>query len=121
MTAAPGFDNSVAKPCWGGLPSLALAAIEWDMRKTRLALALIIAAPMAGHAAPAAGVRLDFPPGYFAAKPPAAPQKASSSSDAAQDECSSHCANFDDGYAWAQTRSFKAEEQCRGRSRAFVE
>lgn len=86
------------------------------MRKIRLALVFSIATAPAGHAAPDARVRLDFPPGYFAAKPTAAPQKA-----AAQDDCTSHCTNFDDGYAWAQARSFKAEEQCRGRSRAFVE
>ncbi len=91
------------------------------MRKIRFALAIIIAAasPLAGQAAPEAGVRLVFPPGYFSAKPAAAPQKVSSAS--AQDDCTSSCVNFDDGYAWAQARSFKAEEQCRGRSRAFVE
>jgi hypothetical protein len=89
------------------------------MRKARLALAIIVATATAGHAAPQAGVRLDFPPGYLAAKPATAPQKASSTS--AQDDCPSHCTNFDDGYAWAQARSFKTEEQCRGRARAFVE
>ena len=89
------------------------------MRKIRLALVLIIASAQAGHAASQASVRLDFPPGYLAAKPVAAPQKASSSS--TQDDCMSNCSNFDDGYAWAQARSLKAEEQCRGRSRAFVE
>jgi hypothetical protein len=91
------------------------------MRKARLALAVIIAtaSPLASHAAPQAGVRLDFPPGYFAAKPAAAPEKASSTS--TQNDCTSNCTNFDDGYAWAQARSFKTEEQCRGRSRAFVE
>ena len=84
-------------------------------------MAVIIAAasPLTGHAAPQAGVRLDFPPGYLAAKPGAAPQKASAT--ATQNGCTSNCVNFDDGYAWAQARSFKAEEQCRGRSRAFVE
>jgi hypothetical protein len=87
------------------------------MRKARLALAIVIAAAPAAHAAPEAGVRLDFPPGYLAVKPPAAPQKAS----ATQDGCTSRCANFDDGYAWAEARGFKSEEQCRGRSRAFVE
>jgi hypothetical protein len=86
------------------------------MRKIRLALALFIATAPAGHAAPDASVRLDLPPGYFAAKP-AASQKASSM----QDDCTANCSNFDDGYAWAQARNFKAEEQCRGRSRAFVE
>jgi len=91
------------------------------MQKVRLALAVIIgvASPLTGRAAPQAGVRLDFPPGYLAAKPAAAAQKASATS--AQNDCTSHCTNFDDGYAWAQARSFKAEEQCRGRSRAFVE
>src|ERR1700759_118828 len=89
------------------------------MRKVQLALAVIIAtaSPLTGRAAPQAGVRLDFPPGYLAAKPPALPQKASST----QDDCTANCANFDDGYAWAQARRFKTEEQCRGRSRAFVE
>ena len=87
------------------------------MRKALLALVLIIATAPAVHAASQAGVRLDFPPGYFAAKPAAAPQKAS----AAQDDCTSKCVNFDDGYAWAEARGFKTEEQCHGRSRAFVE
>jgi hypothetical protein len=87
------------------------------MRKIRLALVFIIATAPAGHAAPEARVRLDFPPGYFAAKP-MAPQKATTS---AQDDCTSKCTNFDDGYAWALARGFTAEEQCRGRSRAFVE
>lgn len=87
------------------------------MTKVWLALVLIVATAPTGHAAPPASVRLDFPPGYFAAKPRAAPQKTGS----APDDCTSHCTNFDDGYAWAQARSFKAEEQCRGRSRAFVE
>ena len=89
------------------------------MQKARLILAIIIvtAPSLAGHAASQAGVRLDLPPGYLAAKPPAAPQKASAS----QHDCTSHCTNFDDGYAWARARSFKTEEQCRGRSRAFVE
>ena len=89
------------------------------MQKARLALAVIVAtaSPLTGRAAPQAGVRLDLPPGYLATKPAAAAQKAS----AAQDDCTSHCTNFDDGYAWAQARSFKTEEQCRGRSRAFVE
>ncbi len=87
------------------------------MRKTQLALALIIATVPTAHAAPQAGVRLDFPPGYLAAKPPVVPQKASS----AQDDCKANCTNFDDGYAWAEARRFKTEEQCRGRSRAFVE
>lgn len=87
------------------------------MQKAWLALAAIIATASAGHAAPQAGVRLDLPPGYLAAKPAAVPQKAS----ATQDDCTSHCTNFDDGYAWAQARSFKNEEQCHGRSRAFVE
>lgn len=119
MTAGAGFDNSVAKPsCLGaGSPGPCGGAIEWGMRKARLALAIIIATAAAAHAAPPASVRLDFPPGYFAAKSAAAPQKAS----AAQDDCTSHCTNFDDGYAWAQARNFKAEEQCHGRSRAFVE
>ena len=89
------------------------------MRKIRLALAILIASPLSGHAAPAASVRLDFPPGYLTAKPAVAPQKANATS--TQDDCTSHCTNFDDGYAWAQARSFKTEEQCRGRSRAFVE
>ena len=87
------------------------------MRKARLALAIIIATAPAGHAAPPAGVRLDLPPGYLAAKPAAVPQKAS----ATQDDCTANCSNFKDGYAWAQARSFKTEEQCRGPSRAFVE
>jgi hypothetical protein len=86
------------------------------MQKVRLALAIIIATAPAAHAAPQAGVRLDFPPGYFTNKP-AAPQKAS----ATEEDCTSKCVNFDDGYAWAQARGFKTEEQCRGRSRAFVE
>ena len=89
------------------------------MQKAWPALAIVIAMTSAGHAAPPAGVRLDLPPGYLAAKPADAPQKASATS--AQDDCISNCVNFDDGYAWAQARSFKAEEQCRGRSRAFVE
>jgi hypothetical protein len=91
------------------------------MQEVRLVLAVIIAttSPLTGHAAPQAGVRLDFPPGYLAAKPPAVPQKASSTS--VPDDCTAHCTNFDDGYAWAEARSFKTEEQCRGRSRAFVE
>ena len=87
------------------------------MRKARLALALIVATTPVAYAAPPAGVRLDLPPGYLAPKPPAVPQQASAS----QDDCTSHCANFDDGYAWARARGFKTEEQCRGRSRAFVE
>ena len=87
------------------------------MTKVWLALVLIIATAAAGHAAPQASVRLDLPPGYLAAKPPAAPQKARR----APDDCTSHCSNFDDGYAWARARRLKAEEQCRGRSRAFVE
>ena len=87
------------------------------MRKARLALVIVIATAPAAHAGQQASVRLDLPPGYLAAKPPAAPQKASAS----QDDCTSHCVNFDDGYAWARARSFKTEEQCRGRSRAFVE
>jgi hypothetical protein len=87
------------------------------MRKARLALAIIIATAAAGHAAPQAGVRLDFPPGYLAAKPAAGPQKAS----ATRNDCAANCSNFNDGYAWARARSFKTEEQCRGRSRAFVE
>jgi hypothetical protein len=87
------------------------------MRKALLALATIIATAPAARAASQAGVRLDFPPGYFAAKPPAVPQKAG----AAPDDCTSHCTNFDDGYAWAQARGFKTEEQCHGRTRAFVE
>jgi hypothetical protein len=89
------------------------------MRKIRLALVLIVATAPAGYAASDAGVRLDFPPGYFAPKPTVTPQRASAAS--ARDDCTSHCINFDDGYAWAQARRFKAEEQCRGRSRAFVE
>jgi len=89
------------------------------MQKARLALFIIFATAPAAHAAPQASVRLDFPPGYLAAKPPAAPQKANATS--AQADCISHCTNFDDGYAWAEARSFKTEEQCRGRSRAFVE
>src|ERR1700760_129951 len=87
------------------------------MQKARLALAIVIAAAPAAHAAPQAGVRLDFPPGYLAPKP--VPQKTNATS--ARDDCTSHCINFDDGYAWAEARSFKTEEQCRGRSRAFVE
>ena len=87
------------------------------MQKAWLAPAIIIATASVGHAAPQAGVRLDLPPGYLAAKPAAVPQKAN----ATQADCTSHCANFDDGYAWAQARGFKTEEQCRGRSRAFVE
>ena len=90
------------------------------MQKVRLALAVIIAttSPLTGHAAPQASVRLDFPPGYLTSKPAVA-QKASST--LAPDDCTANCTNFDDGYAWAQARSFKNEEQCRGRSRAFVE
>ena len=98
---------------------LAQAAIEWGMRKIWLALNLSVATASTVCAAPEASVRLDFPPGYLAGKPTAAPQKASSAS--ARDDCTSNCTNFDDGYTWAQARSFKAEEQCRGRSRAFVE
>ena len=88
------------------------------MQKLRLVLAVIIATPLSTHAAPQAGVRLDFPPGYFANKP-AAPRKAASS--LAPEGCTAHCSNFDHGYAWAKARRFTAEEQCRGRSRAFVE
>ena len=87
------------------------------MRKAPCALAIIIATAPAAYAASQAGVRLDIPPGYLAAQPPAAPQKAGP----AQDDCTAKCINFDDGYAWAAARSFKTEEQCRGRSRAFVE
>jgi hypothetical protein len=119
MTALPGFNNNAVKPSWGASPQIALADIEWGMTRAWFGLAIIIATATAGHAAPEASVRLDFPPGYFSAQPTAAPQKASSTS--AQDDCTSNCVNFDDGYAWAQARSFKAEEQCRGRSRAFVE
>ena len=87
------------------------------MRKARLALALIVATTPVAYAAPPAGVRLDLPPGYLAPKPAAVPQKASTS----KDDCTSHCANFDDGFAWASKRKLTAEVQCRGRSRAFVE
>jgi hypothetical protein len=87
------------------------------MRKALLALAIIIATAPAGHATPQAGVRLDLPPGYLAPKPAAASQKASP----AEDDCTSRCANFDDGYAWAQARSFTNEKQCHGHTRAFVE
>jgi hypothetical protein len=87
------------------------------MRKAPCVLAIIIATASAAYAASQASVRLDLPPGYLAAKPATVPQKAN----ATQDDCTSHCANFDDGYAWAQARGFKTEEQCRGRSRAFVE
>lgn len=89
------------------------------MQKARLALAIVIATAAAAQAAPQAGVRLDLPPGYLATKPAAVPQKASTTS--APDDCASHCTNFDDGYAWALARGFKTQEQCRGRSRAFVE
>jgi len=89
------------------------------MRKIWLAQALIVATASTACAAQEASVRLDLPPGYFAAKPVAAPPKASPSS--AQHGCTSNCTAFDDGYAWAQAHSFKTEEQCRGRSRAFVE
>ena len=119
-TALPGFNNSVAKPSWSASPQIAPADIEWGMKTAWLGLPIIIIATVpASHAAPAASVRLDFPPGYLAGKPTAAPQKASSAS--ARDDCTSNCTNFDDGYAWARARSFEAEEQCRGRSRAFVE
>jgi hypothetical protein len=87
------------------------------MRKARLALVIVIATASAAHAASQPSVRLDLPPGYLAAKPPAAPQKAS----ATQGDCISHCTTFDDGFAWAEARGFKTEEHCRGRTRAFVE
>src|SRR5690348_2481231 len=82
-----------------------------------LLVTLIVATPcwaLAGSPA----VRLDFPPGYFAAKPAPPPQQAKPSS---QHDCSSHCVNFDEGYAWAGAQKLTAEEQCRGPSRAFVE
>jgi len=88
------------------------------MKKAGPLLAILIASlPLAGRATPQASVRLDFPPGYFTAKA-AAPQKTSTRS---QDGCAYHCTNFDEGYAWAGARKFTNEEQCRGRSRAFVE
>jgi len=89
------------------------------MKTAWLGLVLIVATASTACAAPEASVRLDFPPGYLAGKPTAAPQKESPAS--ARDDCTSDCTNFDDGYAWAQARSLKTEEQCRGRSRAFVE
>jgi hypothetical protein len=89
------------------------------MKRVRLALAAIITTgpTLTGHAAPQASVRLDFPPGYFAAKPASPKIEART----AGDNCTSNCVNFDDGYAWAEGRKFKKEEQCRGPSRAFVE
>jgi hypothetical protein len=90
------------------------------MKRARFVLAIIIATapPLAGHTASQTGVRLDLPPGYFAAKPEMAPRKASAAS---PDDCASHCINFDDGFAWAGARKFTVEEQCHGHSRAFVE
>jgi hypothetical protein len=83
------------------------------MKKAWLLLALLIAlCPRAGRAASQTGVRLDFPPGYFAPAPKTA---------ASRHDCPAHCVNFDEGYAWAGARKFTTEEQCRGRSRAFVE
>jgi hypothetical protein len=89
------------------------------MKRGRLLLAVIVAtAPaMTSEAAPQPSVRLDFPPGYFAAKP-ASPK---TDDGAARGDCTSNCVNFDDGYAWAERRKFEKEEQCRGPSRAFVE
>jgi len=84
------------------------------MRKARLALAIIIATAPAAQAAPQAGVRLDLPPGYLAAKPATPPPTAALPSGSAQSV-------FDQGYAWAGKRKLTAEVQCRGRSRAFVE
>jgi hypothetical protein len=70
------------------------------------------------------GIRLDVPFGYLAANPhPAAPTSIPPPSDRASqaDQCPSDCVNFDAGYAWAKERGFSAEEQCRGKSEAFLD
>jgi len=91
------------------------------MRKTLALLTIAISlSAWCAHAGSEAGARLDFPPGYFSAKP-AASKSAPSSASAMADDCPVDCVNFDAGYAWAEERGFAAETQCRGRSRSFVE
>jgi hypothetical protein len=91
------------------------------MRKQPTLMAAIIVISMAtlpAHADSQAGVRLDLPPGYLAAKPSASQATPAAR---ASDDCPTDCVNFDAGYAWAEARRFAVETQCRGRSRPFVE